>query len=380
MKGRKIEKVRNSNLELLRIISMLLIVMHHYSTHGFSQDSLSYSFNKYIIDLLYLGGKLGVNCFILISGYFMINSNFTLKKLLKLLGEVWFYSIGIFILFITILTPVNPINFSDIKKTFLPVTYSLYWFITIYVILMILSPYINKFINTIDKITYQKLIAFLVIIWSVIPTLISGYIKTFNDLGWFITLYLIAGYIRKYANFPKINVKKHFIVANVFIFMLILSSICFNFFGYKLGVSGLLSKSRYFAKNYSIILVIIAVELFIGFVASKERKSKFINVVSSATLGVYLIHDNLFIRPYLWKKIFKSELMYSSKYLIIHAIFTIITVYIICTIIDLIRQITIERLYLLFIDKYLENGLNKITKICTIIKSYIRKSLYKFYY
>ena len=81
-------KERNSNLELLRIISMLLIIMHHYSIHGFSPNILYYSSNKYILDFLSLEGKLGVNCFILISGYFMINQKFTIKKLLSILGEV----------------------------------------------------------------------------------------------------------------------------------------------------------------------------------------------------------------------------------------------------------------------------------------------------
>lgn len=379
MKTKRINKERNSNLEILRIISMILIVMHHYSVHGFSLNNLDYSFNKYIIDFLYLGGKLGVNCFILISGYFMINSKFTIKKLLKLLGEVWFYSIGILILFITILTPIKPLGIGSIIKSFLPVTYSLYWFITVYVILMVLSPFINKFVDSIDKTTYQKLIVFLVIIGSIIPSLMLGYSKIINELGWFIILYLIAGYIKKYTDSTKMNANKHFIVAGISIFILLLSVICFNLLGYKFGIKGLINNSRYFANFNSIILLIISIELLIGFSRLKERRSRFINTISSATLGVYLIHDNFLVRPYIWRKVFKNELVYDSKYLIFHAVFAVITVYVICTIIDLIRQKTVEKLYLSFIDRYFDSISNKIRKKLYIFKKYITNILHKYY-
>lgn len=78
-------KVRSSNLELLRIVSMLLIIICHSSTHGgFALAEQVLWANKLFLQLITFGGELGVCCFILITGYFMINSTFKIKKLLKL--------------------------------------------------------------------------------------------------------------------------------------------------------------------------------------------------------------------------------------------------------------------------------------------------------
>lgn len=81
-------KDRNSNIEALRIISILLIICHHYVIHGFSEVENISMMNQYLLGILSLGGKLGVTCFILISGYYMINIRFTVKKCLRIVFEV----------------------------------------------------------------------------------------------------------------------------------------------------------------------------------------------------------------------------------------------------------------------------------------------------
>jgi len=93
------ENSRNSNMEILRIAAMVLIVMHHYAFHGFDTTALPLMRDRFIVDWFNVGGKLGVNIFVLISAWFMCESTFTLRKLLKLEGEIWFYSV--FFLLIT---------------------------------------------------------------------------------------------------------------------------------------------------------------------------------------------------------------------------------------------------------------------------------------
>ena len=92
---------RESNFELLRIISMILIVLHHYALHGglFQPNNLNEKVGLFIL----LGGKIGVNVFVIISGYFLVNSKFRIKKLLQLIGQVYFYAIFIIISLILII-------------------------------------------------------------------------------------------------------------------------------------------------------------------------------------------------------------------------------------------------------------------------------------
>lgn len=346
-----IKNERNSNLELLRIVSMVLIVAFHYAGHGFNRDLLDYTYNKYIIDILMIGGKLGVNCFVLISAYFMIESKITLKKLMKLWTEIWFYSITILIIFYTWLVPDNFISFRVIIKNILPVIYSQYWFMTNYIILMILSPYLNKCIKIVGKEFHQNLILILTIMWSIIMMIFPNSNLDFSNIGWFILLYLIAAYIRLYINLfldYKCHLKRLLIGISIYL----ISILIFNLAGDILNNKFLLKHSVYLANPKSIVLLFISVELLMMFLSMKKWSNKFINIIASATLGVYLIHDNNFVRPYLWKDLLNNQSMYHSEYLIFHAICSIILVYIICTIIDLLRQLTIEKLYELFWNKY----------------------------
>lgn len=366
--------MRNSNLELLRIISMLLIVAHHCSVHGFTSVEWAGSFNKYIVDWLSLGGKLGVNCFVLISGYFMVNSRFTVKKLLKLTGAVWFYSVASMLLF-CFLRQGELGGLLDTLKSFFPILYKKYWFMTVYVVLMLLSPFLNHFIHSIDRKMYQKLIALLVVLWSVMKTLIASDMA-YNNLGWFIMLYLIAGYIRLYVDHTRENTKKHFSVAGLFIGILIISVAIFNTMGNVFKINAFLRNSTYFAHDYSFILLIIAVELLIGFVKMKPHYNTAVNLCSGATLGVYLIHDNEYVRTFLWQTVFKLQQVYDSPWLFVYMLGVIVIVYIICTGIDLIRQYSIEKIYLRCIDKIVNSRLDGIEGSIYTVGAWIKNKLY----
>lgn len=76
------EKIRESNIELLRIVAMFMIVVSHYVLHsGIDYNSMSIGFNRVILEIANLG-DIGVIVFVLITGYFSINSKqpFKLKN------------------------------------------------------------------------------------------------------------------------------------------------------------------------------------------------------------------------------------------------------------------------------------------------------------
>ncbi len=83
---------RQSNIELLRIIAMLIIIAHHFAVHsGFEFSNDAVTVNRLWIQFIQIGGKTGVNVFVLISGYFLITSK-TLKtsKAIKLWLQIFF--------------------------------------------------------------------------------------------------------------------------------------------------------------------------------------------------------------------------------------------------------------------------------------------------
>ena len=97
-------KERNSSFELLRIIAMIFIIFHHFSVHGgFAFLPNDLSLNRVWIDFISMFGKVGVNLFVLISGYFLITKDgplFDIKRLLKLWLPMILYSLIIYFLFV----------------------------------------------------------------------------------------------------------------------------------------------------------------------------------------------------------------------------------------------------------------------------------------
>lgn len=114
-------KKRDSNIELFRIIAMLLIVAHHYVVNsGITQIIAEppYTWHTYFLYLFGMWGKIGINCFVLITGYFMCTADISLRKFLRLLLEIWFYNIVIYAAFV--ISGYEPVSFSGIYAALLP--------------------------------------------------------------------------------------------------------------------------------------------------------------------------------------------------------------------------------------------------------------------
>ena len=90
------------------------------------------------------------------------------------------------------------------------------------------------------------------------------------------------------------------------------------------------------------------------FVKTPISTNKFINLISSTTFGIYLIHDDNYIRTFIWQILFKNFQYQTSIWLIPYSIGICLLVFIICSIIDLIRIKCLEKYYMKFVNKYSE--------------------------
>ena len=92
--------VRQSNIELLRIVAMFFIIAYHCvcnSTLWLELDFAHPSAKSILVQLWGMWGKTGINVFVLISGYFMCVSHLTVKRYVKLLAELLFYGIATYL-------------------------------------------------------------------------------------------------------------------------------------------------------------------------------------------------------------------------------------------------------------------------------------------
>ena len=98
-----------------------------------------------------------------------------------------------------LLTGDAKLSASFILHTLLPATFKQYWFFTAYIVLMLLSPYINKFIAAVSRTDHLKLIAVMIVMWSIIP-FITDQDFYFNEVITMIMIYIIGAYLGKYSD------------------------------------------------------------------------------------------------------------------------------------------------------------------------------------
>ena len=198
--GKKV--ARNMNMDLLRIVSMLFIVLLHSIDHsGVLEKAINC---ESVIDIyvmyVYAFTRVCVNCYVLLSGYFLVKSKFRLHKLIALWMEVVFYSFVIKLIFM--ITGQTAFSIVSLASGFFPILTGRYWFVTIYFALYLIAPFLNKAIYAMDKrefTMFNIVLGVLFSVWSSIHPAIAGVNSGGGwGLAWFVVLYFAAAWFRLY--------------------------------------------------------------------------------------------------------------------------------------------------------------------------------------
>lgn len=324
------ENTRRSNFELLRIICMIMIVTLHTLGHGGAlKNTQVSSANFFVAHLLESLSIVAVNCYILISGFFGINSKFKIKKVLDLYIQVLFYSIIISSLFWII--GIESISLGGILQAIFPITMQTWWFMSIYLVLYILTPYINKLLQVLSFKEFSGLLIvllFIFVIWPSIPKFRPIDIQGGYGLYSFIVLYTVGAYISKFYKDKTFN--KYALLVLYLLSATILAVI-------NVSISRIIGRNwGIYAYNF-LLIFISSIVLFLFFKEIKI-KSKFINKLSSLTLGVYLIHDHGYIRKFIYNALGYDNYFNTSMF-ILYTLIVIGIIYISSSIVEYLRQV-----------------------------------------
>lgn len=356
------EKERNSAYELMRIVSMFLIILYHVIVHGKILENCQSESLKIIFEFIEFITLIHVNSFILVTGYYQIGSKFKQSKVWNLLNVNWFYRIIIVaLLLIFNIISIDKVTF--IKEIF-PINLNEYWFFKNYLLLYCLTPFINKGIEKMDSNTYQKMIIVLFIIFSIVPSLTGG--LYFDNSGYtlynFIFLYILGAYLKKYplskSYIFKVVSKNMYKIILVFVFFTCVFS---NYILYKYsmsisGVNTILGEISSYISRASVLynnpFVVIQSICFFEYFGTLNFKSKIINKIASLVFGIYLIHDNNFSRELIYSFLkINNGPIYSYKF-IFYTLFIVILIYIICAVIEYIRLLLFKRVYNFKLSKF----------------------------
>lgn len=335
---------RNYGIDLLRILSMyMVVVLHVLGCGGILDNCEKFSFNYYIAWFLETSAYCAVDVFAMISGYVMVNIKFNGFKMLPLWLTVFYYSLLItFILkFVPSFSLIHEITNKELIKSFLPVVSRQYWYFSAYFGMYFFIPFLNKMIQNLSRKEYTILCGTILTIFSLLPVIGLKRSDAFNmgwgyTTAWLVCLYIIGGYFKK---FP-------ITISKIKCFLLYIGSIFCAWFAKF--ISHFLIKLLFkldteldlFIDYTSIFIITSGISLLLLFSNLKIERAKVQNIisfVSSLAFSVYLIHVQPFVFNYILRNKFVNLAFEKPIFLVIKVLLFALLIFVICWTIDFIR-------------------------------------------
>lgn len=327
-------KERDSNMELLRCMAMLLVVLVHtgFLSLGLptQAESLQIPVSVFMRFLTQSVSVVCVNVFVLLSGWYGIR--FSIKRLGSFLFQVFFFSILIYVCLVVIF----PSEYSDANS--ISIVFMLkgedYWFVKSYLLLFLFAPFLNTLVEHQEG---KQTVKYVLIVFFCFQTIYGWFsIRGATELegGYsalsFIGLYLLVRYIRCYGYDTSMYSGKLYIV--LFCGIALLNALI----AFILVRNNLMVFGRIFTYTNPLV---ICQSLLLVFAFSKIKvKSKFINWLAISCFAVYLTHANEFIlRPYYgrWIKFLFDE--QSTIMFILAVVSTILVIFFLSILLDKFR-------------------------------------------
>lgn len=352
---------------------MLLIIAHHYVVNSGLFDPTGpiltnpLSFSSLFLAVFGGFGKIGINCFVLITGYFMCKSHITPKKFAKLFLELMFYRLVINSIFW--ITGYAPFTLKSFVKVLLPFTMVAQNFTGTYLIFFLCIPFLNILIHNLTEKQHVRLLMLSLFTYVFFGTM-PMFTVTMNYVSWYIVLYFIASYIRLYPK--KIFDSKAFwgTMTLISVVLSAASIVAGTWLGAKLGKT---LTYRFVTDSNTFLAVMTGLSSFMFFKNIKIKPSKLINTVSATTFGILLIHANSdTMRMWLWRDTLNNLGMYSSAWMPIHAIGSVLIIFAVCSLLDLARIHLVEKPFFKLWDRHWGGFAAKFTalenKLCAKFK------------
>lgn len=356
---KEVTKQRNARIELLRILSMLMVIMLHCLSKSGALDYL-YGANYFVYWGMEATCIIAVDLFVIISGFFMVESRFKSRKIVSIgVGGVWIYSV----LFTLLSAYVGNTDLGkmDLIRMFFPLLTKKFWFVNSYLALYILSPFLNKLIHILCKKQLSLLAGIMIGLFSLRVTVfpITWAQDSTGGMGllWFITLYVVAAWIRLY--YQKNNKPlKYVILYLLMVLVLVLSKWILLSVGVPESYSGKLYGYP------SIVVLIEAVALFLAFLNAKPlygTVGKYINFIAKHNFSAYIIHFAM------WGVIF-TNILHVDKRLenpvvgILYSLISVVVVYLFCIVVDIVKTKVFDFMGIMFHNSWINQKLNLLYK------------------
>lgn len=340
---------RQANFELLRILAMFMVVCLHYLSKAglLTKAGEPAAGTEILADLVESFCIIAVNVYVLITGYFLSKSKARPGRAVSLFLEILFYSLLIPVILMACgVTPVKE-GFWGKWFYFLPVSMEHYWFMTAYVFLYLLTPFLNAGLEKLSRQGLKKLILALLFFTCFLPSVSPVALTTDHagyDFGWFIVLYLIGGYLGRYGASRFEGRTRAVLLWTVSCLAIFGLTVLLHMISVRTG------KLLYYAGepfHYNFIFTLTgAIGLFLFVRTIKIPEGKAADVIRAAapyTTGVYLIHAHLDVADR-WLPAVSKLLgpVPENAWFLLHMLAAVCIVYVCCSMIDWVRSLLLR--------------------------------------
>ena len=294
-------------------------------------------------------GKTGINCFVLITGFFMSTSQITLRKFIKLILQIEFYAIVVALPFWYF--HYEGFSMKELLLRMIPVKMVSDDFTSCFLLFWLTIPFLNSLIRNIDRKKHLRLIALCLFIYTIVLYIPQGGVRM-NYVSWFIVIYFISSYIRLYPDvIYKSQSAKTWGGLSILSIALAVGSIVVT--TWRNDALNRTHEVYWFVSDSNAILALfVAITTFMFFKNLRIPHNSFINAVASTTFGVLLIHAHSdAMRHWLWGDIVDCVGHSQDTYYYLYAPVAVLCIFAVCSIIDYVRIKTLEKWAFQYLDK-----------------------------
>ena len=327
------KSTRSSNLELLRILCMLLIIGDHLTGQGGIADYATLG-SSFFFCLVGCGSRIACSVFILIGGWFLCEQPYKTRRPLSLWLSLWLYTVPV-----TLLCKLAglDVSFGALRWAAFPASTRQLWFISDYLLLLLCVPLLNRLLHALPRDAHKGLLAVFALPLVVYPT-VFGQDGIVSDTAWmFLYEYLLIAYLRRYPDNRLTRLLQHRAAALALGVGLPLLNTALRAVLETRGMTD--GKAFQYIAYYRTALgalpgLLAALALFYLFKGLDLGSIRWVNALSATTLGVYILHQVPAFKNTLWNGILQAQAHHGSAG---YTLFAVVAVFLGCAAVDAVR-------------------------------------------